>query len=71
LPVRIQKAMEAGNMGKARQLAKQYTEQSPGSANAWYLLGASGGGRAAYRKCAEIAGPESGMGAECKALAGD
>ncbi|UQA56460.1 response regulator [Polyangium aurulentum] len=71
LPVRIQKAMEAGNMGKARQLAKQYTEQSPGSANAWYLLGASGGGKAAYRKCAEIAGPDSGMGAECKALAGD
>ncbi|WP_338046161.1 response regulator [Polyangium spumosum] len=69
LPVRIQKAMEAGNMGKARQLAKQYTQQSPGSAEAWYLLGAAGGGASAFRKCAEIAG-ESARGAECRALAG-
>ncbi|TKD08553.1 response regulator [Polyangium fumosum] len=70
LPVRIQKAMESGNMGKARQLAKQYTQQSPGSAEAWYLLGAAGGGASAFRKCAEIAGPESARGAECRALAG-
>jgi DNA-binding response OmpR family regulator len=69
LPTRIQKAMEAGNMGKARQLAKQYTEQNPGSAEAWYLLGAAGGGKSAFRKCAELAG-ETSRGAECKALAG-
>ena len=69
LPVRIQKAMEAGNMSKARQLAKQYTQQSPGSAEAWYLLGAAGGGASAFRKCAEIAG-ESARGNECRSLAG-
>lgn len=56
-------------MGKARQLAKQYTEQNPGSAEAWYLLGAAGGGKSAFRKCAELAG-ETSRGAECKALAG-
>jgi len=64
------KAMEAGNMGKARSLAKQYTQQSPGSAEAWYLYGAAGGGASAYRRCAEIAG-DSGRGVECKALAGN
>lgn len=71
LSTRIFRAMEQGQMAKARSLAKQYTEQSPGNAEAWYLLGAAGGGASAYRRCAELAGPESARGAECRGLAGD
>ncbi|MBK9263526.1 MAG: response regulator [Polyangiaceae bacterium] len=71
LSTRIMRAMEQGQMGKARNLARQYTQQSPGSAEAWYLLGASGGGASAFRRCAELAGPESARGAECQSLAGD
>ncbi len=71
LSTRIYKAMEQGQAAKARNLAKQYTEQSPGNAEAWYLLGAAGGGASAYRRCAELAGPESARGAECRGLAGD
>lgn len=71
LSTRIYRAMEQGQMGKARNLAKQYTVQSPGNAEAWYLLGAAGGGASAYRRCAELAGPESARGAECRGLAGD
>lgn len=71
LSTRIYKAIEAGQTAKARSLAKQYTEQAPGNPEAWYLYGAVGGGTAAYRRCAELAGPESARGAECRGLAGD
>jgi len=69
--VRIMRAMEQGQMAKARSLAKQYTEQAPGNPEAWYLYGAAGGGASAYRRCAELAGPESARGAECRGLAGE
>jgi Flp pilus assembly protein TadD len=73
--VRIQKALENGQVSKAVQLAQQYTGQAPGSATAWYLRGAAEqaagrGGKASFRKCAELSGPDSPQGAECKALAG-
>lgn len=71
LSARIMRAIEQGQTGKARSLAKQYTEQNPGSADAWYLLGATGGGVSAYRRCAELAGPESERGAECRSLSGE
>ncbi|HRI66309.1 MAG TPA: response regulator [Polyangium sp.] len=71
LPTRIYKAIEQGQTAKARSLAKQYTEQAPGNPEAWYLYGATGGGASAYRRCAELAGPESARGAECRGLAGD
>jgi CheY-like chemotaxis protein len=71
LSTRISRALEQGQMAKARTLAKQYTEQSPGNADAWFLLGATGGGASAYRRCAELAGPESARGAECRSLAGN
>jgi hypothetical protein len=75
LPVRIQKALENGQVNKAVQLAQQYTAQAPGSATAWYLRGAAEqaagrGGKASFRKCAELSGPDSPQGAECRALAG-
>lgn len=71
LPPRIYKAIEQGQVAKARSLAKQYTEQAPGSAEAWYLYAISGGGPAAYRRCAELAGPESSRGAECRSAIGE
>jgi CheY-like chemotaxis protein len=75
LPVRIQKALENGQVSKAVQLAQQYTGQAPGSATAWYLRGAAEqaagrSGKASFRKCAELSGPDSPQGAECRALAG-
>ncbi len=64
----------SGQTGKAVQLAQQLTAASPGSAAAWHLRGAAEqaagrGGRASFRKCAELS-PESSLGAECRALAG-
>ena len=75
LTTRISKALEQGKSGKAVQLAQQLTSQSPGSANAWYLRGAAEqaagrGGKASFRKCAELAGADSALGGECAALAG-
>jgi len=57
---------------KALLLAREYTSQAPGSANAWYLLGAAlqatgGNAREAFAKCAEIS-PDSPTGQECAAL---
>jgi Flp pilus assembly protein TadD len=68
-------ALEGGQAGKAVQLAQQLTASSPGSASAWHLRGAAEqaagrSGRASFRKCAEIAAPDSPLSAECKALAG-
>jgi CheY-like chemotaxis protein len=76
LPVRITKALEAGQAGQAVQLAQQYTSQSPGSAAAWHLRGAAEqaagrSGKASFKKCAELSPPDSPLGAECKALAGN
>jgi Flp pilus assembly protein TadD len=70
------KALESGQGAKAMQLAQQYTAQAPGSATAWHLRGAAEqaagrSGRASYKKCAELAGPDSPLGAECSALAGN
>lgn len=75
LPARIMKALESGQNAKAVQLAQQYTSQAPGSAAAWHLRGAAEqaagrGGKASFRKCAELAPPDSPLGAECQALAG-
>ena len=69
------KALEAGQASKAVGLAAQYTSQAPGSATAWHLRGAAEqaagrGGKSSFRKCAELAPADSGLGAECRALAG-
>ncbi|WP_437563766.1 response regulator [Sorangium sp. So ce542] len=75
LSARVMRALESGQTGKAVQLAQQLTAASPGSAAAWHLRGAAEqaagrGGRASFRKCAELASPDSSLGAECRALAG-
>ena len=72
LPERITAAL-GSDPRLAASLARQYTEQSPGSANAWYLLGAAlqstgGNARGAFEKCAELAAPDSPMATECAAL---
>jgi hypothetical protein len=69
------RALEANQTTKAVGLAKQLTERSPGSASAWQLRGAAeqasgGSGKASFRKCAELAPPESALASECKSLAG-
>lgn len=74
LPQQIMAALEAGNPGQAVGLARQLTAQSPGSPNAWYLRGAAEqaagqGGKASFRKCAELAPPDSAQAVECAALA--
>jgi DNA-binding response OmpR family regulator len=75
LAARIMKALEARQTTKAVNLAVQLTQQSPGSATSWHLRGAAeqaagGSGKGSFRRCAELAGPDSGIGAECRALAG-
>jgi hypothetical protein len=75
LSVRLTKALEANKTGKALSLAQQLTAQSPGSASAWQLRGAAEqaagrGGTSSFRKCAELAAPESQLRAECRSLAG-
>ncbi|XYI03179.1 hypothetical protein ACMHYB_26835 [Sorangium sp. So ce1128] len=75
LSSRVMRALEAGQAGKAVQLAQQLTAASPGSASAWHLRGAAEqsagrGGQASFRKCAELSSPDSPLGAECRALAG-
>ncbi|WP_437916850.1 response regulator [Sorangium sp. So ce302] len=75
LSTRVMRALESGQTGKAVQLAQQLTAASPGSAAAWHLRGAAEqaagrGGRASFRKCAELSSADSPLGAECRALAG-
>ncbi|WP_437650654.1 response regulator [Sorangium sp. So ce362] len=75
LSARVMRALESGQAGKAVQLAQQLTSASPGSATAWHLRGAAEqaagrGGRASFRKCAELSSADSPLGAECRALAG-
>ncbi len=75
LSTRIMKALEARQTTKAVNLAVQLTQQSPGSATSWHLRGAAeqaagGSGKGSFRRCAELAGPDSAIGAECQALAG-
>lgn len=75
LTARITKALESGKGAKAAQLAQQLTQQQAGSASAWYLRGAAEqaagrGGKASFRKCAELAPAGSAQGDECRALAG-
>jgi hypothetical protein len=69
------RALEANQAGKAVTLAVQLTTKSPGSANAWQLRGAAEqaaghGGKSSFKKCAELAPPESALGQECRSLAG-
>ncbi|MBL8741078.1 MAG: DUF4388 domain-containing protein, partial [Myxococcales bacterium] len=66
-------AIGGPDKGKAIALTRQWTSQSPGSAQAWYYLGAAlmnGGqsGKDAFKKCGELAPAESDLSAECKAL---
>jgi hypothetical protein len=75
LTTRITSALEAGQTGKAVQLAQQLTAGSPGSASAWHLRGAAEqaagrSGKASFRKCAELSAPDSPLGSECRSLAG-
>ncbi len=74
LPTRVMNALQAGQTAKAVGLARQLTAQSPGSAQAWYLLGAAlqsagQGGREAFKKCAELAPPDSSFATDCAAFA--
>ncbi len=73
LATRVQQALSGPDKGRAVGLARQWTTQSPGSAQAWYylgaaLMGAGQSGREAFKKCAELSSAESDLGAECQAL---
>jgi hypothetical protein len=75
LTTRVMRALEANQTGKAVQLATQLTSRSPGSASAWQLRGAAEqsagrGGKASFKRCAELAPAESALGAECRSLSG-
>lgn len=68
-------ALEANDSARAVGLARQWTAQAPGNPNAWYLRGAAEqaagqGGQASFRRCAELAAPDSAQAAECRALGG-
>jgi hypothetical protein len=71
----VQRALEANQTGRAVQLATQLTQRSPGSAVAWQLRGAAEqaaghGGKASFKRCAELASPDSPLASECRSLAG-
>ena len=73
LATRVPQALSGPDKGRAVGLARQWTTQSPGSAQAWYylgaaLMGAGQSGRDAFKKCAELSSAESDLGAECQAL---
>jgi DNA-binding response OmpR family regulator len=75
LAVRVTRALEANQRSKAVQLAIQLTTQSPGSASAWQLRGAAEqaagrGGKASFKRCAQLAPADSALAAECRSLAG-
>ena len=75
LNTRVMRALEANQAGKAVQLAAQLTNRSPGSASAWQLRGAAEqaaghGGKASFKRCAELAPHDSALGTECRSLAG-
>ena len=75
LSTRVMRALEANQTTKAVGLATQLTNKSPGSASAWQLRGAAEqaagrGGKASFKRCAELAPADSALGAECKSLAG-
>jgi len=75
LTTRVMRALEANQAGRAVQLATQLTTRSPGSANAWQLRGAAEqaagqGGKASFKRCAELAPADSSLGSECRSLAG-
>ncbi len=76
LSTRVMRALEANQTTKAVGLAAQLTNQSPGSATAWQLRGAAEqaagrSGKASFKRCAELAPPESALGSECRSLAGN
>lgn len=75
LQARIMKALEANDGPRAAALARQWTAQAPGNSNAWYLRGAAEqaaglGGQPSFRRCAQLATPDSQQAQECAALAG-
>jgi len=72
---RIMKALESNDGPRAATLARQWTAQAPGNPNAWYLRGAAEqaaglGGQPSFRRCAQLATPDSQQAEECKALSG-
>jgi DNA-binding response OmpR family regulator len=76
LATRVMRALEANQTAKAVDLAARLTARSPGSASAWQLRGAAEqaagrSGKSSFQKCAELAKPDSALGAECKSLAGN
>jgi DNA-binding response OmpR family regulator len=72
LTTRVSRAM---GTAKGVQLAEQLTSQSPGSALSWQIRGAAEqaagrSGTASFRKCAELAAPESATAKRCRSMAG-
>ena len=70
-----QRALEKNQIARAIGLARQATQQNPGSADAWWILGACydaagqhGAALQAYRQCAKLGGA---VASECRALVGE
>jgi len=70
---RIITALNRGKTSRAYDLAVQYTSSSPGNAKAWQMRGGvemqlGKNAKASFRKCAELAAPDSDLAHECKSL---
>ncbi len=70
-----QRALEKNQVARAIGLARLATQQNPGSADAWWILGAAydaagqhGAALQAYRQCARLGGAVAN---ECRALVGE
>ena len=70
-----QRALEKNQIARAIGLARLATQQNPGSADAWWILGAAydaagqhGAALQAYRQCARLGGAVAN---ECRALVGE
>jgi CheY-like chemotaxis protein len=70
---RIIQALNHGKSSRAYDLAVQYTTSSPNNAKAWQMRGGvelqvGKNAKASFKRCADLAPPDSDLARECKAL---
>ncbi len=71
---RIVQALSRGKTARAYDLAVQFTSRSPNNPRAWHMRGGveqqlGRNAKASFKRCADLAAPESDLQQECRALA--
>ncbi len=70
---RVVTALNRGKTARAYDLAVQYTQSSPNNPKAWQMRGGvemqlGKNAKASFRRCADLAPPDSDLASECRAL---